>query len=168
MFVWELVPAAHDRGQWLATATLAGPIALAAPGVPLAHSDEDLDCWRWAAWDSVDPGWEAIDIRLPREVRSIELVDVVDLVDPAWHPWVEQVTATLLERVLAFRDVPLGDEAQPDRVREQGATSAYVDLLCEARRAFRSGTPGHILCVDRTGSSSRSRCSRLGSALCWP
>jgi hypothetical protein len=137
MFAWELVPTGHGYGQWLAAATAMGPIAVAAPRVPLAADiADDRDCWRWARWDSVDPGWEAIDMRSPQEFQTIDLADVVALVDLAWHPWLEEVTLTLLERLYAFRDVPLGGQELPDRARQQRAGRAYTDLLAEAQRAF--------------------------------
>jgi hypothetical protein len=137
MFAWELVPTGLGYGQWLAAATAMGPIAVAAPGVPLASDlDDDRGCWRWARWDSVDPGWEAIDMRAPQEIQTIDLADVVALVDLAWHPWLEEVTVTLLERLYAFRNVPLGGQELPDRVRMQRAGCAYAELLAEAQRAF--------------------------------
>jgi hypothetical protein len=164
---WELVPAPHGRGRWLATIATGGVIAVAAPGVAFTgESREDLDRWRWARWErAAGP----IDLAVPARVEPLPLHDVVALVDAEWHRWIEHVTCTLLRRRLAFASLPIGTRAHPDDDRAHAAQRAYAELLAEARVAFpdRASWPASEFGATAVPASAEQLLARVDARGPW-
>lgn len=133
---WELVRAPRGAGHWLCSHRSEGPIALAAPGVPLdLGEDEALDRWRCGFWLIGEDEDCAIDVRRPEQVIEVRLATVLRSAGADWAPWLRRVTTTLVERTYSYGFV--GTAASPPRERRAQETQiVFSRLVDEAVEAF--------------------------------